>query len=256
MPGLIETCQRLFDTSDLYEVLNTSKTSTENELKKAYHKVSLKVHPDRASAEDKEEATKKFQALSHAYSVLADKDRRAVYDETGDVDDENDPPADRDWNDYWRLLFKKITPDDIKNFEKEYKESEEELNDLKQAYMDGEGSMEYIHNNVLCAVVEDEPRFRKIINKWIKNEDVPAFDAFTKDNKKAQEKRKRKAAAEAEEAEEMKRELGLGNTEDSLKALILQRNKQRQADSDSFLDALASKYGGSGGKKKSSKSKK
>ena len=52
-------------------------------MKKAYHKVSLKVHPDRASKADKEEATKKFQALSHAYSVLADKDRRAVYDDTG-----------------------------------------------------------------------------------------------------------------------------------------------------------------------------
>jgi len=256
MPGLIETCEKLFDTSDLYEVLNTPKTSTENELKKAYHKVSLKVHPDRASKADKEEATKKFQALSHAYSVLADKDRRAVYDDTGDVDDENDPPAGKDWDQYWRLLFKKITIDDIQNFEKEYKESEEELNDLKQAYLDGEGSIQYINDNVLCSTVEDEPRYRKIINKWIKNEDVPAFDVFTKDNKKAQEKRKRKAAVEADEAEEMKRELGLGDTEDSLKALILQRNKQRQADSDSFLDALAAKYSGSAGKKKSSKNKK
>ncbi|CAL4136281.1 unnamed protein product, partial [Meganyctiphanes norvegica] len=161
MPGLIETCQKLFNTSDLYEVLNTPKTSSENELKKAYHKVSLKVHPDRASQEEKEEATKKFQALSHAYSVLADKDRRAVYDESGDVDDENDPPADKDWDQYWRLMFKKITIEDIKNFEKEYKESEEELNDLKQAYLDGEGSIEYISENVLCTTIEDEPSLRR-----------------------------------------------------------------------------------------------
>ena len=32
-------------------------------VKKGYHKVSLKVHPDRVSANDKEEATKKFQIL-------------------------------------------------------------------------------------------------------------------------------------------------------------------------------------------------
>lgn len=37
-------------------------------------------------------------------------------------------------------------------------ESEEELSDLKQAYLDGEGDMEYIIRHVLCSTVEDEPR--------------------------------------------------------------------------------------------------
>lgn len=62
------------------------------------------------------------------------------------------------------------------------------------------------------------------------------------------------AAAEAEEAEEMKKELGLDDTTDSLKALILKRNKHRVEEMDSFYDSLAAKYGGgSSGKKKSSK---
>lgn len=39
----------------------------------------------------------------------------------GEVDDENLAPDDRDWDQYWRLLFKKITVDDIKNFEESYK---------------------------------------------------------------------------------------------------------------------------------------
>lgn len=43
---------------------------------------------------------------------------------TGDVDDdESDVTRDRDWSDYWRLLFKKVSVDDIKTFEKDYKGS-------------------------------------------------------------------------------------------------------------------------------------
>ena len=53
-------------------------------MKRAYHKLSLKVHPDRVQDEKKkEEATKKFQALGRAYSILSDKEKRALYDDTG-----------------------------------------------------------------------------------------------------------------------------------------------------------------------------
>lgn len=65
------------------------------------------------------------------------------------------------------------------------------------------------------------------------------------------------ANREAEEAEEMKKELGLGDTTDSLRALILKRGKEREQEADEFLDSLAAKYGGggSGGRKKGSKKK-
>lgn len=63
------------------------------------------------------------------------------------------------------------------------------------------------------------------------------------------------AAREAEEAEEMKKQLGLGDTEDSLKALILRRGQQRAEEMNSFLDGLAAKYasGGGAGKKKANR---
>ena len=54
-------------------------------VKKGYYKVSLEVHPDRVPEEEKEQATKKFQTLGRVYSVLSDKDKRAVYDDTGKV---------------------------------------------------------------------------------------------------------------------------------------------------------------------------
>ena len=40
---------------------------------------------------------------------------------TGEVDDENLDPDNKDWIEFWRLLFKKVTIEDIKNFEKQYK---------------------------------------------------------------------------------------------------------------------------------------
>ena len=48
--------------------------------------------------------------------------------------------------------LQKITLADIAKFEEEYKGSEEELADLKAAYLDGDGDMNYIMDNVLCAV--------------------------------------------------------------------------------------------------------
>ena len=52
---------------------------------------------------------------------------------TGCVDDELSK-GDMDWEDYWRLLFKKITEEDIREFETKYKGSEEETSDIMQLY--------------------------------------------------------------------------------------------------------------------------
>ena len=59
--GLLEDCKEYFKASDLYQVLNISKESTDSAIKQAYKKLSLKVHPDRVSSNEKENATKKFQ---------------------------------------------------------------------------------------------------------------------------------------------------------------------------------------------------
>ena len=108
------------------------------------------------------------------YKILSDPDRRALYDESGEIDDESDAilNEDRDWDQYWRLLFKKITLKDIKKFEEEYKYSEEESADLKQAYIDGKGDMEFILDNVLCCTHEDEDRFSNQIKDWIEDGEV------------------------------------------------------------------------------------
>lgn len=59
--GLLERCEELFKTSNLYEVLGVAKEATDAELRRGYYKVSLQVHPDRAQGD--ELATDKFQVM-------------------------------------------------------------------------------------------------------------------------------------------------------------------------------------------------
>src|SRR5271166_4538131 len=66
---------------DYYEVLGVSRTVTEVELKSAYRKLALQYHPDRNP--NNPDAEEKFKAVSEAYAVLADTDKRAVYDRYG-----------------------------------------------------------------------------------------------------------------------------------------------------------------------------
>ena len=58
--------------------------------------------------------------------------------------------------------------------------------------MEFEGDMDEILDNVMCSTDEDEPRFRKLLKKAIKNGEVPKFDLFDTDmekKKKARQKR-------------------------------------------------------------------
>ena len=48
-------------------------------MKRGYHKLSLKVHPDRVSAKDKDDATLKFQTLGKVYSILSDIGKEIHY---------------------------------------------------------------------------------------------------------------------------------------------------------------------------------
>ncbi len=66
---------------DYYEVLGVSKDVSAADLKKAYRRVAMKYHPDRAP--DDPEAEKKFKEASEAYEVLSDADKRAAYDQFG-----------------------------------------------------------------------------------------------------------------------------------------------------------------------------
>lgn len=66
---------------DYYEVLEVSRTATDQELKSAYRRLARSHHPD--TNQNDPAAEEKFKELSEAYSVLADAEQRQRYDRFG-----------------------------------------------------------------------------------------------------------------------------------------------------------------------------
>jgi len=66
---------------DFYDVLGVSKSSSADEIKKAYRKVAMQHHPDRNPGD--KAAEDKFKEAAEAYEVLNDSDKKAQYDRFG-----------------------------------------------------------------------------------------------------------------------------------------------------------------------------
>lgn len=65
----------------LYALLDLTKDSTPEEVKKAYRKLALRHHPDKNP--DNPGAAEKFREINHAYSTLSDEKKRRIYDQYG-----------------------------------------------------------------------------------------------------------------------------------------------------------------------------
>jgi DnaJ homolog subfamily B member 12 len=69
-----------------YRVLGVSTNASDSDLKKAYRKRALQLHPDKNSAPHADEA---FKAIGLAYATLSDPEKRNIYDRFGDEDPDN-----------------------------------------------------------------------------------------------------------------------------------------------------------------------
>lgn len=66
---------------DYYDVLGVSKSSTADEIKKAYRKLAIKYHPDKNPGD--KEAEENFKEAAEAYDVLGNEEKRRKYDQFG-----------------------------------------------------------------------------------------------------------------------------------------------------------------------------
>jgi molecular chaperone DnaJ len=69
-------------SKDYYEILGVDRTADASEIKKAFRKKALKLHPDQNR--DDPEAESKFKELNQAYDVLKDDQKRAAYERFGE----------------------------------------------------------------------------------------------------------------------------------------------------------------------------
>jgi DnaJ family protein B protein 4 len=68
---------------DYYSILGVSRDASPSQIKKAYHMLALKYHPDK-NPTNRDEAEKKFKDVSEAYDVLSDEKKKQVYDRFGE----------------------------------------------------------------------------------------------------------------------------------------------------------------------------
>ncbi|XP_058807017.1 dnaJ homolog subfamily B member 12 [Phymastichus coffea] len=76
----IEHVRRIKKCKDYYEILGINKDATDSEIKKAYKKLALQLHPDKNKAPGAAEA---FKAIGNAVAVLTDVEKRKQYDMYG-----------------------------------------------------------------------------------------------------------------------------------------------------------------------------
>ncbi|KZT68979.1 DnaJ-domain-containing protein [Daedalea quercina L-15889] len=279
------------DSVDLYDVLLVSRNAKPDEIKKAYRRLALAHHPDKhvtSSDSAKSDASLKFQQIGFAYAVLSDEKRRSRYDKTGKTDEGGGiSPGEDGWEAYFEELFDSVTREKLDEDKKQYQGSQEEVEDVKRAYAEMNGSIGEMMNHVPHSTHDDEARFIVMISKLIQDGTLPTlpeWESSTKDEK-AKLIRKKQTQKEAKEAENLARELGVwdefygsgkagarkgkgggkgkgkaaegggeaAEEEDhsALQALILKKRKTM----DSFFDGLAEKYAelpkGKKGKKRS-----
>jgi molecular chaperone DnaJ len=89
-------------STDLYSTLGIERNSNPEEIRRAYKRLALKLHPDKNP--DNPEA---FKEVSRAYAILSDPDKKQLYDATGCVDDlsSGGMPPMPDFQDLFATMF-------------------------------------------------------------------------------------------------------------------------------------------------------
>ena len=137
---------------DLYKILNIDKSSTTNDIKRAYKKMAFKHHPDIGGTEEN------FKEISEAYEILGDEKRRNLYDKTGSV--ENNSASFEDMVQHFKSMFGEITTTTIRSFEKEYRGSNEEKQHVLEFLKKNIGKMEVkMHLKSHIVILKDHLKF-------------------------------------------------------------------------------------------------
>ena len=70
-------------SKNLYDILGVAKNASDADIKKAYHRLVMKHHPDKNPGD--KSAEEKFKEINNAFDILKDPQKRAAYDQFGDA---------------------------------------------------------------------------------------------------------------------------------------------------------------------------
>ena len=153
-----------------------------------------------------------------------------------------------------------MTGETLNSYRETYQTSAEEREDVLAAYVSAKGDLDRVFKGVILSnALDDEERFRGYIDQGIKDGEVEAFPAYTRESKMKTARRRKIAAKEDVEAREHAKKIGVydqlfgdqdkGSTQkgkenkkeggDQLAQLIQQRQKARAGN---FLEDLEAKY--------------
>ncbi|KAJ4342017.1 hypothetical protein N0V87_001343 [Didymella glomerata] len=245
-------------TINPYDVLGLEREATADDVKKAYRKMALKHHPDKAAEGEKEAANKKFQEIAFAYAILSDDRRRKRYDLTGSTAESLEDDEDFDWLSFYRGQFENVINEEaIDKLSNEYKSSDEERRDLLKAYKKYKGNLDHMYEAIMLSdILVDDDRFREILDDAISKGEVESYPAYAKETDETRLKAKKAAKKSRDDfdkrqaAEEAKaKKVGKSNAKAKSKksggdmadlaALIQQRQASRAG---GFFDHLEAKY--------------
>lgn len=173
--------EKLFGTRNLYEILQV-KTDAEIQdskifcfcyglpfielnhfffiaVKKGFYRLARIYHPDRVM-NDKEEAKAKFNVIHSAYSILSDSAKKEMYDNGSNVVFTKATIAAR-----WENFLTEVKATDIEEARKRYQGSETEKSDIIREFVNGNGSITYLFNNLPFMRFEDENRVIEIVRE-------------------------------------------------------------------------------------------
>lgn len=160
-----------------------------------------------------------------------DPEKRRLYDETGEYDDNEAAPIDLDdtYN-YYRAIYPRLKVEDIDNYSLKYRNGEEEKEDLIQFYNENKGDIKLILENIPLSRNEDAERFVKIYDELIKEGIIKKYKKYEKTKNII-----KLLDEDEEEVEEAEKQI------DDLKKQIMLRH-QNKGGKDNFAN-FAAKFG-------------
>jgi curved DNA-binding protein CbpA len=169
----------VFGKATLYEILGVASQASNESIKKAFHRLALRLHPDKGGNNTS------FQALAKVYTILSDPVKRDKYDRDGivDIDDSSSP---FDWNE---IIACKYTSAFTNALEKcvGYKNSKKERISILKSFKRHHGDIDLVGADLLLwdgideAGINEKARLIRIIDVAIKNAEVqrfPKYEAF------------------------------------------------------------------------------